>query len=167
MTAGESSRPGNPAREEPGEDLPAGIEEREIEDVEEHSRLRVPVIYEVVRREGETEMRRPATSLWWSGVAAGLSISFSLLGQAALNSHLPDVAWRPLVSGFGYSIGFLIAVLARQQLFTKRRSPSSCRFLPILPARMYAACCGCGRSCLRPISLERCLPRCSATSARC
>jgi formate-nitrite transporter family protein len=119
MTAGESSRPGDHAPEEPGEDLPAGIEEREIEDVEEHSRLRVPVIYEVVRREGETEMRRPATSLWWSGVAAGLSISFSLLGQAALNSHLPDVAWRPLVSGFGYSIGFLIAVLARQQLFTE------------------------------------------------
>ena len=64
MTAGESSRPGDHAPEEPGEDLPAGIEEREIEDVEEHSRLRVPVIYEVVRREGETEMRRPATSLW-------------------------------------------------------------------------------------------------------
>ena len=111
MTAGESSRPGDHAPEEPREDLPAGIEEREIEDVEEHSRLRVPVIYEVVRREGETEMRRPATSLWWSGVAAGLSISFSLLGQAALNSHLPDVAWRPLVSGFGYSIGFLIAAM--------------------------------------------------------
>ena len=45
------------------------MEESEIEDVGEHSRLRVPVVYEVVRREGETEMRRPATSLWWSGVA--------------------------------------------------------------------------------------------------
>src|SRR5262249_40347515 len=27
--------------------------------------------------------------------------------------------WRPLVSGFGYSVGFLMAVLARQQLFTE------------------------------------------------
>jgi formate/nitrite transporter FocA (FNT family) len=119
MAAGESSTPGDDGLEGPSENLPAGIEEREVEDVEEHSRLRVPVIYEVVRREGETEMRRPATSLWWSGVAAGLSISFSLLGQAALYTHLPNVGWRPLVLGFGYSIGFLMAVLARQQLFTE------------------------------------------------
>ena len=103
----------------PGDDLPAGIEEHEVEEVEEHSRLRVPVIYEVVRREGETEMRRPTTSLWWSGVAAGLSISFSLLGQAVLYSHLPDAEWRPLITALGYSIGFLMAVLARQQLFTE------------------------------------------------
>ena len=118
-----SARKSNTLRDEAldgrGENLPAGIEEREIEDIEEHSRLRVPLIYEVVRREGETEMRRPAISLWWSGVAAGLSISFSLLGQAALYSRLPDVGWRPLVSGFGYSIGFLMVVLARQQLFTE------------------------------------------------
>jgi formate/nitrite transporter FocA (FNT family) len=116
-----SAEENNTSRDEAprGENLPAGIEEREIEDIEEHSRLRVPVIYEVVRREGETEMHRPAMSLWWSGVAAGLSISFSLLGQAVLYSHLPDVGWRPLVSGFGYSIGFLMIVLARQQLFTE------------------------------------------------
>jgi formate-nitrite transporter family protein len=33
--------------------------------------------------------------------------------------HLPDASWRPLVTGFGYSVGFLIVVLARQQLFTE------------------------------------------------
>jgi formate/nitrite transporter FocA (FNT family) len=93
--------------------------EREVEDIEEHSRLRAPVIYEIVRREGETEMRRPATSLWWSGIAAGLSISFSLLAQAVLYTHLPDAPWRPLVTGFGYSFGFLMVVLGRQQLFTE------------------------------------------------
>ena len=64
------------------------------------------MIYEVVRRLGEEEMERPATSLWWSGVAAGLSISFSLLAQAMLEAHLPDTPWRPLVSGFGYSSAF-------------------------------------------------------------
>jgi formate-nitrite transporter family protein len=37
-------------------------------------------------------MERPATSLWWSGVAAGLSISFSLLAQAILQEHLPDTS---------------------------------------------------------------------------
>ena len=96
-----------------------GITKQEIEDVEEMSSPRTPVIYEVVRRLGDEEMRRPVTSLWWSGLAAGLSISFSLLGQAIIESRLPDAAWRPLVSGFGYSVGFLMVVLGRQQLFTE------------------------------------------------
>ncbi len=101
------------------DDTPSGVTEREIEDIEEHARLRTPVIYEIVRREGETEMERPVVSLWWSGVAAGLSISFSLLAQAVLRIHLPSASWRHLVSSFGYSVGFLIVVLARQQLFTE------------------------------------------------
>ncbi len=100
-------------------DLPVGVSEREVEDIEERARLRTPVIYEIVRREGETEMERPAFSLWWSGVAAGVSISFSLLAEAVLQMHLPAAPWRPLVSSFGYSVGFLIVVLARQQLFTE------------------------------------------------
>lgn len=99
--------------------LPRGVSEHEVEDIEDRARLRTPVIYEIVRREGETEMDRPATSLWWSGAAAGVSISFSLLAQAVLWVHLPAAPWRPLVSGFGYSVGFLIVVLARQQLFTE------------------------------------------------
>jgi formate/nitrite transporter FocA (FNT family) len=96
-----------------------GISEREISDVEEMSSPRTPVIYEVVRRLGDEEMARPATSLWWSGVAAGLSISFSLLAQAILQTHLPDQAWRPLVASFGYCVGFLMVVLGNQQLFTE------------------------------------------------
>jgi formate/nitrite transporter FocA (FNT family) len=97
----------------------SGVTEREIEDVEERTVPRTPVIYEIVRRLGEEEMARPANSLWWSGVAAGLSISFSLLAQAILRAHLPDEAWRPLVTSFGYSIGFVMVVLSRQQLFTE------------------------------------------------
>ena len=77
------------------------------------------MIYEVVRRLGEEEMERPITSLWWSGVAAGLSISFSLLSQAILTAHLPEASWQPLVVSFGYCIGFIMAVLSRQQLFTE------------------------------------------------
>jgi formate/nitrite transporter FocA (FNT family) len=96
-----------------------GISEHEVEDVEEMSTPRTPVIYEVVRRLGEEEMERPLTSLWWSGLAAGLSISFSLLAQAILREHLTDAPWRVLIAGFGYSVGFLIVVLGRQQLFTE------------------------------------------------
>jgi formate/nitrite transporter FocA (FNT family) len=111
-----ASKPHAPARK------PAhieGVSAHEVEDIEDRSRLRTPVIYEIVRREGELEMDRPATSLWWSGLAAGLSISFSLLAQSILYTHLPDAPWRGLVSSLGYSVGFLMVVLARQQLFTE------------------------------------------------
>jgi len=96
-----------------------GISEDEIKDVQELATPRTPVIYEVVRRLGEEEMVRPLTSLWWSGVAAGLSISFSLLTQTILQTHLPDAPWQPLVSSLGYCVGFIMAVLTRQQLFTE------------------------------------------------
>jgi formate-nitrite transporter family protein len=97
----------------------AGFTKREIEDVEERSSPRTPVIYEIVCRLGEEEMARPVTSLWWSGVAAGLSISFSLFAEAILQMHLPDAPWRPLVTSLGYTVGFVMVVLARQQLFTE------------------------------------------------
>jgi formate-nitrite transporter family protein len=96
-----------------------GITRREVDHVEERSSPRTPVIYEIVRRLGEEEMVRPVTSLWWSGVAAGLSISFSLLTQAILLTHLPDAPWRALVASLGYVVGFVMVVLSRQQLFTE------------------------------------------------
>jgi formate/nitrite transporter FocA (FNT family) len=102
-----------------GRDAQPGFNARDSEDIEERHRLRTPMIYEVLRREGEEEMDRPISALWWSGVAAGLSISFSLLSQAILQANLPDAPWRPLVTSLGYPVGFLIAVLARQQLFTE------------------------------------------------
>ena len=93
--------------------------EQEQQDVVERSAPRTPVIYEVVRTTGDEEMARPATSLWWSGIAAGLSISFSLFAQGVLQIHLPDAPWAKLVRDFGYPLGFLMVVLARQQLFTE------------------------------------------------
>lgn len=109
-----------PARgSDPSHDTPQSFSEEDVEDIEERSRLRAPMIYEVVRREGEEEMRRPITSLWWSGVAAGLSISFSLLVEGVLKLQLPKGPWQPLLISLGYPVGFLIVVLARQQLFTE------------------------------------------------
>jgi formate/nitrite transporter FocA (FNT family) len=77
------------------------------------------VIHEIVRDQGEEELARSFSGLAWSGIAAGLSIGFSFLAQATLMSLLPDTSWRPLIAGFGYSIGFLIVILGRQQLFTE------------------------------------------------
>jgi formate-nitrite transporter family protein len=118
--AATSSRPAKKKEPEtPDLEPVVEVSKHEIEDIEERSSLRTPIIYEIVRRLGEEEMARPAVSLWWSGVAAGLSISFSLLTQAVLHTHLADAPWRPLVESFGYCVGFIMVVLSRQQLFTE------------------------------------------------
>ncbi len=87
--------------------------------VKERVALGAHVVYEAVRLEGEDELERPAVALAWSGLAAGLSMGFSLLAEAALFSYLPDRQWRLLVSHAGYSIGFLVVILGRQQLYTE------------------------------------------------
>ncbi len=83
--------------------------------------------YEVIRREGTKEIERSTSALFWSGIAAGLSMGFSFLAEALLRAHLPDAPWRPLVETFGYSVGFLIVVLGSQQLFTENT------LTPIIP----------------------------------
>ncbi|HWL81295.1 MAG TPA: formate/nitrite transporter family protein [Roseomonas sp.] len=95
------------------------ISAEEEEEIEEYQKLRPVAIYEVVRREGVEELGRPWRSLWWSGLAAGLSIGLSLTAQGTLHALLPDAPWRPLVASLGYTVGFLIVILARQQLFTE------------------------------------------------
>ena len=76
-------------------------------------------IFEVIRREGEEELARLKRSLMWSGVAAGLMISFSVLGEAVFRTYLPDAQWSYLVENLGYSLGFLIVILGSMQLFTE------------------------------------------------
>lgn len=77
------------------------------------------VVHEVIRRQGDDELARPALSLFWSGLAAGVAISASVLGQSLLETALPDTPWRPILSSFGYTVGFLIVILGRMQLFTE------------------------------------------------
>src|SRR5580704_194374 len=91
----------------------------EQKQVEERLAIGANVVYETIRREGEEELHRPATALAWSALAAGLSMGFSFIAEGLLTAHLPDQPWRPLISRFGYSVGFLIVILGRQQLFTE------------------------------------------------
>lgn len=98
----------------------------------EHSSIRAVVIHEVLREEGETELKRPAGSLAWSGLAAGLSMGFSFLGLALIQSGLPDAPWSRLIDSIGYTVGFLITILGRQALFTESTLTA---VLPILVRR--------------------------------
>jgi formate-nitrite transporter family protein len=91
----------------------------ERKQVEERLAIGANVVYETIRREGEDELHRPAAALAWSAFAAGLSMGFSFIAQGLLRAHLPDQGWRPLIASTGYSVGFLIVILGRQQLFTE------------------------------------------------
>jgi formate-nitrite transporter family protein len=110
---------------EPGE---TKEEEQQLEEeAHERSSPQGRVVYHAVLEEGEEELQRPTSALFWSGLAAGLSMGFSLMAEGLLRSQLPDKPWRPLVVKFGYCLGFLIVVLGRQQLFTENT------LTPILP----------------------------------
>lgn len=85
------------------------------------------VVYHAILTEAEDELARPSSALFWSGLAAGLSMGFSLIAQGLLRAHLPHEHWQPLVSKFGYCAGFLIVILGRQQLFTENT------LTPVLP----------------------------------
>jgi formate/nitrite transporter FocA (FNT family) len=97
----------------------SGLTRKEKQQVREGVRHRPAVVYEIIRVQGEIELRRPVSALWWSGVAAGISIGFSFLTEAALASFLPAEAWTAIISKLGYAVGFLIVILGHQQLFTE------------------------------------------------
>ncbi len=100
-------------------DAEHGLSEEEQSKVIEGQRPRAAVVYEIIRVEGESELRRPVSSLWWSGVAAGISIGLSFLTEAALSASLPQAEWSRPIAKLGYSVGFIIVILGRQQLFTE------------------------------------------------
>ncbi|HMR68580.1 MAG TPA: formate/nitrite transporter family protein, partial [Anaerolineae bacterium] len=95
------------------------LDQNDKKEVRRRTAPRAAIVYETIRREGEDELDRTTAALIYSGLAAGLSMGFSFLGEALLQAHLPEAPWRPLISKAGYSLGFLIVILGRQQLFTE------------------------------------------------
>lgn len=106
---------------------PQQEQKREQKEVQERSAPSGKIVYKAILKEGEEELDRSSSALAWSGLAAGLSMGFSMIAEGLLTTYLPDTHWRPLVSKFGYSAGFLIVILGRQQLFTENT------LTPILP----------------------------------
>ncbi len=102
----------------PATDLP-GLTRAEKQTISEHSRPNATLVHETIRADGQAELERGWSSLLISAFAAGLSISFSVVVEGCLQARLPEAPWRELVVGLGYSVGFLIVVLGRQQLFTE------------------------------------------------
>jgi formate/nitrite transporter FocA (FNT family) len=102
------------------------------QEAEDRTSVSAVVVHETVRYDGEEELKRPASALAWSGLAAGMSMGFSFVAQALLQSRLPETSWRPLIVRAGYSLGFLIVIIGRQQLFTENTLTA---IIPLLARR--------------------------------
>jgi len=110
------------------------LTEQQRQEAEERTSVSAVVVHETVRYDGEEELKRSASALAWSGLAAGMSMGFSFVSQALLQSRLPDTSWRPLIVRTGYSLGFLIVIIGRQQLFTENTLTA---IIPLLARRNF------------------------------
>ncbi|UWR22691.1 formate/nitrite transporter family protein [Sulfitobacter sp. S190] len=111
-------------------------QEEEDKTVSDATALSPKLIYEVIRREGEEELSRSKRSLFWSGIAAGILISLSVLGEAIFRTYLPETPSRYLIENLGYSLGFLAVIMGRMQLFTENTITT---VLPIMQERTLNA----------------------------
>jgi len=108
------------------------LTERQEQEAQDRTSVSAVVVHEAIRHDGEEELNRSSSALAWSGLAAGLSMGFSLVGEALLKAHLPDRPWRPLLTNLGYSLGYLIVIIGRQQLFTENTLTA---IIPLLARR--------------------------------
>lgn len=125
---------GQPVEQNPVEQNLAtpDLTDEEKQEARERTSVSAPVVHEAIRRDGEEELRRSPSALAWSGLAAGLSMGFSFVGEALLRHYLPNAQWRPLVVSLGYPFGFLLIIIGRQQLFTENTLTA---IIPLLARR--------------------------------
>lgn len=106
-------------QEKRDEDDAADLTEEERASVEKRKAPPARIVHEVIRQQGIEELRRPIASLVWSGIAGGVSIWLSLIAQSALMLAIPPSPWRPMIASIGYSVGFVVVILGKLQLFTE------------------------------------------------
>lgn len=113
----------NKDSDELSEEIEVESEENErgedIEVDEEQLPSRAMAIHEHIRQDGEKEMERDAMALLWSAIAAGLSMGASLLVKGIFHVKLDGIPGSYVLESLGYTFGFIIVIMARQQLFTE------------------------------------------------
>lgn len=73
-------------------------------------------ILEAVVEDGQHELERDSAGLAFSGMACGLSISFSAVALAAVGAMTGGIGLAAMLT---YPVGFLIVIMGRAQLFTE------------------------------------------------
>lgn len=96
-----------------------GLSADEEQEVSHNQPPRAAVLHEIIRAQGDKELQRTIAALWWSALAAGLTMGLSLMAMGLFYARLPDGDSSQVIASLGYSAGFLAVILARQQLFTE------------------------------------------------
>lgn len=76
-------------------------------------------VHQHLRKDGQKELSRDSMALLWSAIAAGISMSFSMVARALMHAEVPESGAGFLIECLGYTVGFIVVILARQQLFTE------------------------------------------------
>ena len=114
---------------------PPALSADEEQEVSHSQPPRAAVLHEIIRYQGDQELERTLAALWWSALAAGLSMGLSLMAMGLFYARLPEGAGAQVVASIGYSAGFLAVILARQQLFTENTLTA---VLPVMTAPTLA-----------------------------
>jgi formate/nitrite transporter FocA (FNT family) len=102
---------------------------------QEHKELPQKSYLTILQQEinaGLAELKRPARGLFLSSLSAGLDIGFSLLLMATMLTVVDGMLSKPLVHillSFMYSVGFILVILGRSELFTEH---TTLAVLPVL-----------------------------------
>jgi formate/nitrite transporter FocA (FNT family) len=91
---------------------------RSVRHPETGTRLTALEIHENIRAPAEEELERPASSLFFSSLAAGMLIGFSLLASAFVFHYVPQPYAHPF-SSLVYPVGFMFVIMGRSELFTE------------------------------------------------
>jgi formate/nitrite transporter FocA (FNT family) len=96
------------------------------------TRFSATEIHDNVFGSAEDEAKRPARSLLWSAVAAGLVIGFSFLATAFAAYVVPEPEhWRRFAIAVAYPTGFIFVIMGRSELFTENT------LRPVVPLLHY------------------------------
>ena len=82
------------------------------------TRLSALEIHENIRAPAEEELERPASSLLFSSLAAGMLIGFTFLSSAFASHYAADSIKHPLAAA-AYPVGFMFVIMGRSELFTE------------------------------------------------
>ncbi|MCG8293583.1 MULTISPECIES: formate/nitrite transporter family protein [Pseudomonas] len=96
-----------------------GLSADEEQEVSHNQPPRAAVLHEIIRSQGDQELERTLAALWWSALAAGLTMGLSLMAMGLFYARLPEGDSTQVIASLGYAAGFLAVILARQQLFTE------------------------------------------------
>src|SRR4051812_50200207 len=91
-------------RREPPPGQGPELEEKEKKKADEEESLNASITYEVIRREGETELERSPQAPAWGGLAGGALVGVILVAGGVTRSPLPYAPGPPARRGRGLHV---------------------------------------------------------------